>query len=286
MEIKNILVPTDFSTRANSALAVAANLARKTGATLSLLHIIDVPSEGSAGSDPIAMVSGGSDDEAIAPYMMKIINYTKEKIAAIKAQYSDVKIVEKVVFDKVSKQISSFVADNSTDLVVIGSNGASGIDEVMIGSNTEKVVRLVKCPVIVVKRDLDDFTPKNVVFASDFESEVSQVINFAKLLHKHYGTKLHLVKIITPNNFETSETTNKRIESFIGRNKLGDASTNYFNYYTEEEGIISFAQHVEADLVLLATHGRTGVARFLMGSIAENVTNHSPISVATFKISK
>lgn len=286
MQLKNILVPTDFSRRANSALAVAADIARKSGATVTLLHVIDVPAEVMSGSDPIAMTSQGGSSMPVAPYMMKIMEYTKEKFAELKAKYADVSISEKVVFDKVSKHVAEHVVENKTSLVVIGSNGVSGLDEVMVGSNTEKVVRFVKCPVLVVKNDSDNFAPKNIVYASDFENDVHEVTEFLRLMNQYFGSKIHLVKIITPNNFETSATTHKRIETFITRNKLNDATTNYFNYYTEEEGIISFAEHVGADMVALATHGRTGMARFLMGSIAENVTNHSPVSVATFKIGK
>ena len=286
MEIKNIVVPTDFSTRADSALAIAAELARKSGASISLLHIIDVPAESYASSDAISMEKNEADDLPLAPYMAKIMGYTKERFAELKAKYSDINITEKVVFDKVSKQVAEFVTENKASLVVVGSNGASGIDEIMVGSNTEKIVRFAKCPVLVVKADGDKFMPKNIVYASDFENDVHSANEFLKLMNKYFGAKIHLVKIITPNNFETSATTHKRIESFIERNKLEGSTVNYFNYYTEEEGIISFAEHIEADLITLATHGRTGVARFLMGSIAENVTNHSPVSVAVFKIGR
>jgi nucleotide-binding universal stress UspA family protein len=286
MEIKNIVVPTDFSTRADSALAIAAEIAHKSGASISLLHIIDVPAESYASSDAISMEKNDSSDLPVAPYMAKIMSYTKERFAELKAKYSDINITEKVVFDKVSKQVAEFVTENKASLVVVGSNGASGLDEIMVGSNTEKIVRFAKCPVLVVKADGEKFLPKNIVYASDFENDVHQANDFLKLMNKYFGSKIHLVKIITPNNFETSATTHKRIESFIERNKLEGATVNYFNYYTEEEGIISFAEHIEADLITLATHGRTGVARFLMGSIAENVTNHSPVSVAVFKIGR
>ncbi len=62
-----------------------------------------------------------------------------------------------------------------------------------------------------------------------------------------------------------------------------DFTMNIFNYYTEEEGILTFAEENKADMIMLGTHGRKGFSRFMMGSIAENVTNHSEIPVFVFR---
>lgn len=293
MDIKKILVPTDFSLRANSALSVAVSIAKQTDAEITLLHIIEVPAQavGGAGSDFIGTAGGigaGSveDNEEImrVPYMVNLIKYTRGKIEELKEKYSDVTIHEKVVFDRVHKHIYHFVEDNNVDLVVMGSNGAAGMDEIIVGSNTERVVRHLNIPVLTIKSEVGDFTPRNIVFASDFEHKSEETVNFLKLMQKLYGSTVHLVKVITPNNFETSTTTEKRIQDFIAQSNLDNATVNFFNYYTEEEGIISFAESVGADIVTLTTHGRTGISRFLMGSIAENVTNHAKTTVVTFKL--
>jgi len=295
MDIKKILVPTDFSLRANSALSVAASIAKQTDAEITLLHIIEVPAHagGTTGGGDFIGTAGGmgtgigaEDNEEImrVPYMVNLIKYTKGKIEELKEKYSDVTIHEKVVFDRVHKHIYHFVEDNNVDLVVMGSNGAAGMDEIIVGSNTERVVRHLNIPVLTIKSEITDFTPRNIVFASDFEHKSEETVNFLKLMEHLYGSTVHLVKVITPNNFETSTTTEKRIQDFIDKSGLDNATVNFFNYYTEEEGIISFAESVEADLVTLTTHGRTGISRFLMGSIAENVTNHSKTAVVTFKL--
>ncbi len=291
MNIKKILVPTDFSLRANSALDVAVNIARQTDAEVELLHIIEVPAQHRAEAQDVigtagGIGTGGSDVSEImhVPYMVNLIEYTKGKIQDLKTKYSDVKIKDTTVFDRVHKHIYKFVEDNGVDLVVMGSNGAKGMDEILVGSNTEKVVRHANVPVLTVKSEINDFNPRNVVFASDFENTSEEAIDYLKMMQKLFGATLHLVKVITPNNFETSSTTEKRIEAFIKANGLEEATVNFFNYYTEEEGIIGFAESVNADLITLTTHGRTGVSRFLMGSIAENVTNHSKIAVVTFKL--
>ena len=85
----------------------------------------------------------------------------------------------------------------------MGSSGSSGIEEMLIGSNTEKVVRLSDIPVLVVKKDLDTFNIKNIVFASDFTKEIKKpflkMIEFANI----FDANLALVMICTPNSFKT-----------------------------------------------------------------------------------
>ena len=106
-------------------------------------------------------------------------------------------------------------AKNDIDLIVMGSQGASGLQEMFIGSNTEKVVRRSKIPVLVIKKEVDDFVVDNIIFASDFNKESKstfhRVVHFAEL----FNAKVHLLYINTIHNFNTTKNIEERIAGFM-----------------------------------------------------------------------
>jgi nucleotide-binding universal stress UspA family protein len=284
--IKNILVPTDFSEEANNALEVAATIAQKTTAKITLLHVVDVPEVG-GGNSPVTTMLGTATTQSKDPglfkeYMTRLLQFTKNKLNDLIQLYPNVDIKEHVVFDSLQKHLAAFVVKNETDLIVIGSKGASGIDEVLVGSNAEKVIRLSRVPVLTVKSKIPNFQAMNIVFASNFKKISPKVVDWIQNAQASFGATIHFVKVITPNTFEATPDTQLLIRNFAEKHKFSNYTINVFNYYTEEEGIRAFGDSIQADLLTLTTHGRTGIAHLMLGSIAEEVANHSTIPVLTF----
>ncbi|UZR93545.1 universal stress protein [Chondrinema litorale] len=282
--IKKILVPTDFSTEANNALAVAVEIADRINAEITLLHIVDIPY---VGHEDNLGIMGYTEDHAENPafyklYMEKLMETTKGRIQALKDQYPHSTIKEHVVFDSFQKHMAKFVVKDQTDLIVIGSKGASGIDEVFVGSNTEKVIRYSKVPVLTVKHYPEGFDPRKIVFASNFKKVPEKTITALKSFQEIFMAELVFVKIITPNTFETTPDTLNLINEFAKSHGFEDYKAEVFNYFTEEEGIRAFGHEISADIMAMSTHGRTGISHLLFGSIAEEVANHASIPVLTF----
>jgi hypothetical protein len=166
----------------------------------------------------------------------------------------------------------------------MGSKGASGFEEVLIGSNTEKIVRHARCPVLTVKSKVNIDDVHDIVFATSFREEDSHVAEEIMKLQEVFKAKLHLVRVNTPNNFETTRKLMARAEAFVKENKISNYTINIYNDKVEEDGIIFFAQDINADLIALATHGHSGLVHLLSGSIAEDVVNHAKRPVWTFRI--
>lgn len=76
-------------------------------------------------------------------------------------------------------------------------------------------------------------------------------------------------------NFQPDMAAKKTLQEFAKKLHLGNYTVNVFNDYSEEEGILHFADSIEADLIAMATHGRTGFAHVMVGSIAESIANRS-----------
>ncbi|NNL81698.1 MAG: universal stress protein, partial [Flavobacteriaceae bacterium] len=187
-------------------------------------------------------------------------------------------------FNQSFNQLPQTCEEKNIDLIVMGSHGVSGLKEIFIGSNTEKVVRNSNIPVLVIKKPHEEFTVNDFVFASDFTNDNKQTYLQAVSIAEKFDAKLHLVMVNTANNFTTTMEAKERISEFTKDASYDNYSVSIFNDETVEQGIVNFSQDINADLIGISTHGRQGIAHFFNGSISEDLVNHSKRPVMTFKI--
>jgi len=285
---KNILVPTDFSALAEGALQVAVEIAFQANADITLLHVIDVPGIGTASGtamDTFGQSGGTSSDPIRQKYMMGLMQATQQKIADLKAKYSKVAIKDLVAFDRVQDHISKFVVEQETDLIVMGTKGdSSSIKAFSVGSNTQKVVRYAKVPVLSIAKGDSSFLPRNIVCASTFEDFPEVGIRTLKFFQTYFGSAIHFVKVVTRESFEPSTDVINAINAFIKKHDFSNCTANIFNHYTDAEGIVAFANSVNANMVSLATNGRTGIGHMLLGSVTEQLVNNADLPVLCFHL--
>ncbi|MEM6720251.1 MAG: universal stress protein [Bacteroidota bacterium] len=274
--MKKILLPTDFSEQAEYALKVAASLAKQNDATIYLMHMLEMPSH---------LLSG--DTNLDVPEQLLFMKIAHERFEKTMDQdfMKDVNVEITVETHKAFDGITQAIHRHEIDLVVMGSSGASGLKEMFIGSNTEKVVRTADAPVLVIKNDIDDFSVTNFVFASDFDDDQKLVFEQAIDFANSFNAKLHLLFVNTPNRFVTTDAAQKKMNAFIeGFEDLGDHEMHIYNDSKIETGILNFSRSIDADLIGMSTHGRQGLAHFFNGSISEDLVNHALRPVITFKI--
>lgn len=280
--MKKILVPTDFSKPAQIAIEVAADIARKANAEVTLLHIVE---EATAGSFNIeGEVSSRADDWENKLFTMRLIEKGKKQLAKavddLKA--AGVKVRSELKIGAPFHGMRSIITDKNVDLVVMGTAGQTKLEESIIGSNTEKVVRHSNCPVLTVHRKPGNSDFKNIVYATSLSKDEEVFSRVIRKTQQIYDSTVHLVRINTPGNFQRDAVVKKAMADFAKKLQLKNFTINVFNDLTEEEGIIYFADSISADLIAMATHGRTGFAHVLAGSIAEDVVSHSKRPVLTF----
>jgi nucleotide-binding universal stress UspA family protein len=281
--MRRILVPTDFSDQARNAFEVAVAIAQKTGAAIKLLHVVEMPGSSYAFSATGDLVGNNGMEQV---YMMKLLENTRHRMAELEKtiKHEGVEVVQEVDADSVISKIRRVIREDKVDLVVMGSKGSSGMDEFLIGSNTEKVVRTAECPVLTVKGRVKNFEIRNIVLPSDFKREIGSAVEKFKYFQQVFGAKLHMVYINTPGAFESTSNLRQRMQKAADRYALENYTINVYNDTIEEDGILHFAEEIKADMVMMATHGRTGLSHLLSGSIAEDLVNHSDIPVLTFHL--
>lgn len=277
--MKKIIVPVDFSEYSEYALETASILAKKNNAEILVLHMLEM-------SEAI-LTRAGTDLQMETMFFLKLAEKKFEEF--LKKDYlKGLKITPIIKHFKVFSEVNDVAEEYGADLIIMGSHGASGLKEFFIGSNTEKVVRHSNIPVMVIKHNpiLVDF--EHVVFACDFsEDAVKPFINATKFFKK-LGSKVHLIYVNLPNEqFRSTAEMEGKVHLFfkkVNGDLNYDHSVKYFSDYTIEQGVLNYANAIGADLIAVATHGRTGFSHLLEGSITEDIANHSTLPVISFKI--
>src|SRR5690554_2885309 len=184
--ISKILVPTDFSESSKNALEVAASIAREHNAELVLLHMM-----GMAGG----MVSKSEQQEVFkAMYYMRYAEQQFNEL--LQEEYlKGIKVTDTVHNYTNFNEINGIAQDMDVDLIVMGSHGATGLKEVFVGSNTEKVVRTSEVPVLVIKHRHEKFNPKLGVFACDFLENSVGPYKRAKEVFETFGIDMQMLYV-------------------------------------------------------------------------------------------
>ncbi|MFM9838896.1 MAG: universal stress protein [Cyclobacteriaceae bacterium] len=276
--MEKILVPCDFSAPATEAFKFAVEIARESKGEVIVLNIIEIPF---------------MHDTAMMPtlyFEQSFIDETK-KSAEKKFQKmcdkwaSDLQKVNLFVeLGSTHLAISQFIEDKKIDLVLMGTQGASGSKEFWIGSNTEKIVRTSSAPVIAIKNSAKMTSIKNIIFANEMDLEAEELTLKVKELQNFFQAKLHLLYVNTPASFKRDVITSKAMKDFAKRYLLKDYTLNIINDLDQESGVRSFVQAISGDMVAMATHGRMGLNHFLSGSIAEDVVNHLKCPIWTYRV--
>ncbi|MCX7550131.1 universal stress protein [Xanthomarina sp. F2636L] len=277
--MKKIIVPVDFSEHSEYALEVASILAKKNNAEILALHMLEISN---------AVLTKADNNKQMESIFFLRLAEQKFEDFLNKDFLKDIKVTPIVKHFKVFSEVNEVAKENNADIIIMGSQGASGLKEVLVGSNTEKVVRYSEIPVLVIKHNpiLMDF--ENMVFACDFTEEAIDQYKNAKEMAKKLDSKIHLVYVNLPGSkFKSSAEIEKQVATFLrkadgGIEKMNEV--NYVNDYTIEKGILNFSNVIGADVIAVATHGRKGIAHFFEGSISEDIANHSTLPVMTFKI--
>lgn len=281
--MKKILVPTDFSKPAQIAIDVASDIAKKANAQLILLHVVEEASGTSFNITGEVDVSGGWEDKL---FTMKLIERSKKQMAKLleEVKASGVKAKQELRLGTAFYGMRDIITEQKVDLVVMGTAGHTKLEEMIIGTNTEKVVRYSKCPVLTVQKKPLTTDFKNIVYATSMSKDEEVFSRVVRNTQQMYDATVHLVRINTPGNFQRDAVVRKYMQDFAKKLQLKNYTINIFNDLSEEEGIVYFADSIHADLIAMATHGRTGFAHVLAGSIAEEVVSHAKRPVLTFVI--
>ena len=161
LKLTRILVPTDFSEPARKAIRYAAQMAGQFGATITLLHVFELPTY--AQSLPEYPTIYQSRDDLQSLYADAKV-HAEERLAALRDQLSNESLTADVLMHVGTpyEHIVQAARETAADLIVIATHGYTGLKHLFLGSTAERVVRHAPCPVLVVREHERDFVPTTV----------------------------------------------------------------------------------------------------------------------------
>ena len=272
--MKTILVPTDLSELANNALAVAVDLARTYGAEILLVHF-----------QPFSIARANTAEGAVSmlSYLDKQEDTDKVELGQIadNRAYHDVRISP--ITCKDASGLYDAMTERGADMIVLGTHGTSGWDELLFGSNAEHIVRAAHCPVLIIKEKMAHFAPKNPVAAIDIDDALKANWPTYPFTAGGHGLK-QFVYVSTPTDNIASEGVHDWMRELAQEKGITNYELHIQYARNVESGILNYATERQADLLVLYTHGHTGLRHLLQGSVAEDILNHAPLPVLILRI--
>jgi len=267
--MNNIVVAVDFSESSINAFLHALSIAEKCKTDLDLVWVRK------SAEEKDKFDSGGDPSKEV------IVQFT-DLIAKYQPELPGNKISFKIRTGKVYKEITDEARENKAMLVVTGTHGASVFVEFWIGSNANRIVSLAPCPVLTIRSGIDVRRPlSKIVLPMDSTTETRQKATFTGYLAKKHNAEIHILSLYS--------TKAKAIRRNV------DAYAEQVAKYFEEEGIkflvtskeadnisdgmIEYAQSVDANLISIMTQQESTTANLWMGPYAQQTVNRSLIPV-------
>jgi nucleotide-binding universal stress UspA family protein len=276
---KNILVPLDGSTLAERALLPAASIAQAMSAKLTLLRV--VPQFAILAADPMLYEEMNRLGE-------------EESFAYLRAKADDLDLATSVEVACETGQpadtVIRYVERHSIDLIMMSSHGRSGLNRWVYGSVAERVLRQAPCATSIINaRTVSEERPcKSILVPLDGSELAEQALEPGRTLAAALGADLHLLRITTDAHQMLETSSMKEVFDGIEDKEMQDAEAYLQAMYadTPDEhvffkveaaqgsvaaGIIDYVEKNAIDMIIMSSHGRTGLRRWVYGSVAEKV---------------
>ncbi|KAA9396141.1 universal stress protein [Haloarcula sp. CBA1130] len=278
-----ILFPTDGSDAAESVLEYALQIAAEHEATIHILNVADT------GRDSVTTIRGEVID---------VLETEGERIVAEAAQYvkdKGVPVVSEVLQGDPHKTIVDYSKQSDIDCIVMPTHGQRGIQRILLGSVTERVINTAAVPVVAVNparvRALV-YPPNHVLVPTDgsrgAELALTQGIDIARAT----GATLHLLHVVETGGLgpdarsvlkerEVTERANEIITEATEKveNASLDAVASVIEHGTPSKEICDYIDENEIDLAIMGTHGQTDFSRYVMGGVSAKIVRKSPVPV-------
>lgn len=267
---KKILVPIDFTPSSNSALILASNMAAVHGSEVILLHVVE-PSA--------PMVEFFTDEDLTEKKKSMAIKLLDRQIAS-QQNDAEVPMSKMIVSGKPYKEILRAAEELMVETIVMGTWGTHAVENDMIGSNVNKVVRSAKCPVVTVTRAPENAELSKIMIAVDPDFGIRELRKILEKYGEVYNPVVELVTVATKES-EVAEMTDyleKQQKTLINQGII-DVRIKVLTGYIVSEVILDYAIKAGHDMIWMETHGRKGLSNWIIGSVTEEVLQYSPVPV-------
>ncbi len=279
--MKPILVPTDFSENAANALDYAVQIAKTTRSRIILLHTFQIPVMDT--SVPTFMVQSMIEEEEkrCEEELSKIANDIARQKYQGTEESVDCEYIVKQGF--AVEEILYYSREKDARMVIMGTQGASGIKRIILGSNTAYVIERTTVPVIAVPAKASWQPIQKVVYATELqdgdESVVKSLVVFCRLF-KATITILHIGKSETDEIKEKLERFKQKVAEVTNYSRL---DYQVFSHPSVPEGISKYLEENNVNLLAMVSHKRNLFSQLFSASLTKKMAFHSEIPLMAYR---
>jgi len=298
VQFKKILCATDFSDFSNHTISYGVALAKEFEAKLFVSHVIDLSSVAIYGEfqlDPVGQQNRIMEDAD----------------AQLKELTGDQPISWEPLISvgKPADEISRVVEEKDIDLVITATRGRSGLKRIILGSVTERLMRTLTCPLLVVNSPEHKFVSaadqviklEKILVGCDFSPDSGQALKHALSLAQEFQAELHLTHVIEPPTQPGLHKEDKPVLEEMQQNyqdlligKLKEmVPAEARNWCTPQTGllegqpyeeIVTYAESKNIDMIVLGVRGHGLVKTLFLGSTTDRVVRRSPCPVLSVSL--
>lgn len=281
-----ILVPTDGSEAASTAASVAVSLASRHDASLVAISVLEHGDLPPGVSDDGERELTRSGEQALT----EIVD-----LAAEAGVSSTTEVIE--ASRPIHEEIIEYATDHDVDCIVMGTHGRSGLRRIVLGSVAERTLRTAPIPVITVHETVD-FDPdlESVLVPTDGSAGAAAAADHAIGLAGAAEAALHIVHVVDSSSlhgavdvasvFEALEEAGQQaVDEIVERAEAADLRSIEASVLAgiPSSAIVEYADERDVDCIVMGTHGRTGLDRYLLGSVTERVVRLADVPVISVK---
>lgn len=264
--MKNILLPTDFSENAYNAIKYAMQLFEKEECKFYLLNTYTPVLY-----DNEYLVYSASQPTLTEIYRNKSMQGLERVLRRIKRNFKNEKhSFEKISsFNLLSDEIKEIVVEKEIDLVVMGTKGATGAQEILFGTHTVHAIKKTRCPLLAIPAHYEYKAPKQILFPTDYEAEIPKVLKVLGEIANLHSSTLHILHVYFGIDLSTEQTNRKKA--------LGRAFKDYGHHFysvTEKSvtrAIYDFQEENEVDLLAMVNNKRSFFENLLFTPVVNEI---------------
>lgn len=273
--MKNILIPTDFSENSWNAITYALDYFKGTSCNFYLLHVTLISNYMAVGEPPIYQ----TNEVLVKPIIEQAKTSLQNQLKKIKELTTNPNhhFYPITNYDFFINAVKTQIKEKNIDLIVMGTKGASGISEVIVGSNTGDLITKVKCPVLIVPENATFSIPKEIAFPTDYDiSYQGAILNTIHEFASKYNSSIRVLHIAPKNK----ELTSFQIENKGFLQEYFTDEKHSFHRITSnkiEAGVQCFVESRNINLIVMVAKNINLFQRILFKPTVEEISYHIEI---------
>jgi len=268
-----LLFPVDFSEHTDNCLPTAEYLAKIYDAEIHLLHVLEAP------AGPMKLFSNYDLDDA----RKKALGMMEKIVEGSDPSIEFRKVVKE---GRPYRKIREAATEMNVNAIIMGTHGANGVRELMVGTNAARVVRTANCPVITIRKKPEDKGFSSILLPLDLTKETGEKLKLGIEFAQNFGAKLTLLSVLEHDDEESRARMKKRMkmaQNHVLKHNVDVETSTLVAKGNIADTVIKHAQDSGIDLICIMTQQELDFKETFLGSNATHIVNHSEIPVVCIK---